>query len=224
MSIQVQSSLQRASSRTPARLAAGSHGCIPCRPCRSTAVRVRAAAQAAPDATKPAAAAQQLKQDIIRMSGSKYGHDLDAATREAVQAKVKQLEALQLPVKVEQGALTGSKWTTVFTTSDGTSSGKVGPFITDVVQEFPAAEPGVYYNVSSLGLVSARLRGEYAVTRDDRVDLEFKNLVLKVGPFQAAEKVFEAGQMRGYWRMSYVDGDFRVFYTNKDNMFILRKL
>lgn len=53
------------------------------------------------------------------MSGSKYGHDLDAATREAVQAKVKQLEALQLPVKVEQGALTGSKWTTVFTTSDG---------------------------------------------------------------------------------------------------------
>lgn len=58
-----------------------------------------------------------------------------------------------------------------------------------VSQEFPAAEPGVYYNVSSLGLVSARLRGEYAVTRDDRVDLEFKNLVLKVGPFQAAEKV-----------------------------------
>jgi hypothetical protein len=74
-----------------------------------------------PDATKPAAAAaaQQLKQDIIRMSGSKFGHDLDAATLEAVQTKVKELEALQLPVKVEQGALTGSKWTTVFTTSDG---------------------------------------------------------------------------------------------------------
>jgi hypothetical protein len=53
------------------------------------------------------------------MSGSKFGHDLDAATREAVQAKVKELESLQLPVKVEQGALTGSKWTTVYTTSDG---------------------------------------------------------------------------------------------------------
>lgn len=33
------------------------------------------------------------------------------------------------------------------------------------------------------------LRGEFAVTCDDRVDLEFKTLVLKVGPFQAAEKV-----------------------------------
>jgi hypothetical protein len=57
------------------------------------------------------------------------------------------------------------------------------------LQEFPADEPGVYYNISTLGLVSARLRGVYSVTRDDRVDLEFKNLVLKIGPFQAAEKV-----------------------------------
>jgi hypothetical protein len=57
------------------------------------------------------------------------------------------------------------------------------------LQEFPAEEPGVYYNVSTLGLVSARLHGVYGVTRDDRVDLEFKNLVLRIGPFQAAEKV-----------------------------------
>ena len=57
------------------------------------------------------------------------------------------------------------------------------------MQDFPAEEPGVYYNISSLGLVSARLRGEYRVTRDDRVDLEFSNLVLKVGPFQTTEKV-----------------------------------
>lgn len=47
----------------------------------------------------------------------------------------------------------------------------------------------MYYNESRLGLVCARLRGEYDVTRDDRVDLEFKNLVMKIGPFQAAEKV-----------------------------------
>ncbi len=39
------------------------------------------------------------------------------------------------------------------------------------------------------GFVSARLRGEYSVTRDDRIDLEFRNLTLNVGPFKAAEKV-----------------------------------
>jgi hypothetical protein len=39
------------------------------------------------------------------------------------------------------------------------------------------------------GFVSARLRGEYGVTRDDKIDLEFKNITLNVGPFKAAEKV-----------------------------------
>lgn len=47
----------------------------------------------------------------------------------------------------------------------------------------------MYLNESRLGLVCARLRGDYAVTRDDRVDLKFENLVVKVGPFQAAKKV-----------------------------------
>jgi hypothetical protein len=39
------------------------------------------------------------------------------------------------------------------------------------------------------GFVSARLRGDYSVTRDDRIDLEFRNITLNVGPFKAAEKV-----------------------------------
>lgn len=37
-------------------------------------------------------------------------------------------------------------------------------------------------------------------------------------------QVFEQGQMRGYWRMSYCDAGFRVFYTNKGNLFVLRRL
>jgi hypothetical protein len=40
--------------------------------------------------------------------------------------------------------------------------------------------------------VSARLRGEYQVTRDDRIDLEFKNITLSIGPFKAAEKVCDS--------------------------------
>lgn len=79
---------------------------------------MRAAAQAD---VKPAAAGKQaaLKADIIQLSGSKYGHDLTEATRETILQKVKELEELQLPVKASVDALTGTKWTTVFTTSDG---------------------------------------------------------------------------------------------------------
>lgn len=39
------------------------------------------------------------------------------------------------------------------------------------------------------GFVSARLRGVFGVTRDDRIDLEFENITLNIGPFKAAEKV-----------------------------------
>lgn len=53
-----------------------------------------------------------------------------------------------------------------------------------------------YYNIQRghmvccpAGFVSARLRGDYSVTRDDRIDLEFRNITLNVGPFKAAEKV-----------------------------------
>jgi hypothetical protein len=48
---------------------------------------------------------------------------------------------------------------------------------------------GVYYNISRLGLVSAKLRGEFQVTRPDRIDLEFKDVALSVGPLQLLKKV-----------------------------------
>jgi hypothetical protein len=196
--------------------------CIPSNTHRAATVKVHAAAQAETRAAADKVAA--IKRDIIALSGTKYGHDLDEVTRQQVQSRVKQLEGLQLPVQVQLDKLTGTQWTTVYTTSTGTSSGKVGPFITQVIQDFPAAEPGVYYNESRLGLVCARLRGDYKVTRDDRVDLQFKNLVLRVGPFQAAEKVFGPTERRGYWKITYCDDDFRVFNTNMGNMFVLRKL
>jgi hypothetical protein len=36
-------------------------------------------------------------------------------------------------------------------------------------------------------------------------------------------QVFEQGAMRGHWKMTYCDRDFRVFYSNKDNLFVLRR-
>ena len=47
----------------------------------------------------------------------------------------------------------------------------------------------MYYNLSRLGLVSAKLRGELQVTRPDRIDLEFKDIALSVGPLQLLKKV-----------------------------------
>ncbi|KAF8057914.1 hypothetical protein HT031_005860 [Scenedesmus sp. PABB004] len=214
----------------PARPAAETRPAAP-RPPRPAAPRPprrarRVAARgAAPAAQAAAAAAAGLKADIVRLSGGRYGHDLDAGARAAVLAKVAELERLALPVAVSVDALAGTTWATVFTTSDGASSGKVGPFVAEVRQEFPAGAPGTYVNVSRLGLVSAALRGECrAGEGGDLIDLEFKDLALRVGPLRAAHKEFAPGSMRGHWRITFADADFRVFYSNKGNLFVLRRL
>jgi len=141
-----------------------------------------------------------------------------------VEEVVKQLEAVAPAPAASAEKLAGSTWVLVYTTSIGTSSGKVGPFITDVEQGFPADEVGMYYNLSRLGLVSAKLRGEFQVSRPDRIDLEFKDIALSVGPLQLLKKDFPPGGMRGYWKLSYADDEFRVFYTNKGNLFVLRRV
>jgi hypothetical protein len=42
-----------------------------------------------------------------------------------IESKVKEIEALQLPVKADMSMLTGSRWTTVYTTSTGTAQNSI---------------------------------------------------------------------------------------------------
>lgn len=57
-----------------------------------------------------------------------YGQSLLVCCLLQIEAKVKELEGLQLPVKADMGLLTGSKWTTVYTTSTGTAHADPGSF------------------------------------------------------------------------------------------------
>lgn len=54
------------------------------------------------------------------------------------------------------------------------------------MQEFPVAEPGVFYNrvVLAGGVLSAQLRGEYSQVRGDRINLEFLSTVFRAGPLE----------------------------------------
>jgi hypothetical protein len=93
---------------------------VPDNRARATATVIHASSQDVIKAA-PASNVDTLKQQILQLSGSKYGHDLPDTTRQTILSKVEQLEQLQVPVKVDKSVLTGSKWTTVFTTSDGAS-------------------------------------------------------------------------------------------------------
>jgi hypothetical protein len=242
--------------------------------------------------TAMAADARALQNDIERLAGHRIGHDLDEAARRTVLDKVAELESLScrgtlVDASGMPDSLAGTVWAPVFTTSTGTSSGKIGPFVAQVTQEFPGEAPGQYANVARLGPLTACLRGRLAPGDSrDTLQLEFTDLSLRLGPLQVVEKVrylspsslslslslclslsslsvhkpkhaqthtqtrhppgkppcnlkvgmhfctcrvtfqqvFNPGQMRGFWRMTYVDEGFRVFYTNKGSLFVLRRL
>lgn len=71
------------------------------------------------------AAVQQAKQQLASLAGNKYGHNLTAQQKQDIEKVVKQLEDMA-PRNKKQPDLTGSDWKLLYTTSSGSSGGKVG--------------------------------------------------------------------------------------------------
>lgn len=88
-------------------------------------------------------------------------------------------------------------------------------------QEFPEAISGEYVNESTIGPVTLKLSGVYSQGSREKVALEFKRLVVQLGPITALTKQFAPGQVRGFWRTVYADAGARIFYTNKGSLFIM---
>lgn len=62
------------------------------------------------------------------MAGKKYGHNLTGQQKQHIEKVVKQLEDMA-PRNKKQPDLTGSDWKLLYTTSSGSSGGKVGSLV-----------------------------------------------------------------------------------------------
>lgn len=76
---------------------------------------------------------QQTKQKLASLAGKKYGHDLSDKQKQEVDILVKQLEKTA-PRQSKRPELAGSNWELLYTTSQGSSGGRVGPFVGKVDQ------------------------------------------------------------------------------------------
>lgn len=92
-----------------------------------------------------------LKQQIRQLAGTKYGHDRDDSTRWQIKGLADQLAHLESAYKPSVESLTGTKWHLVYTTSTGTSSGKIGPFLTQVEQVWHAMQLQKTYTAAMSG-------------------------------------------------------------------------
>ena len=126
-------------------------------------------------------------------------------------------------------------WDLVFTTNDGSSAGKIGPFVGDVQQDITLQDQA-YVNYVSLGPVLAFLGATWENIGSNKWKVIFVDISLKVLGIQLLNKKFPENTT-GIWRMTYLDDDFRVLYAaggktdtatkNKDgkteNIYILGK-
>jgi len=79
--------------------------------------------------------------------GDKNGLDLSAEAKKGVEGLIAELEAINPtpnPARVDLG---GTKWELVYSSTAGASGGKLGPFIGQVTQVFPAGEGEIYFNI-----------------------------------------------------------------------------
>ena len=101
---------------------------------RSTTVASRRSARPFASTTRcqarqtSTATVQQVKQQLASIAGKKYGHNLSAQQKQDIEKVVKQLEDMA-PRNKKQPDLTGSDWKLLYTTSSGSSGGKVGPLV-----------------------------------------------------------------------------------------------
>eukprot|EP01025_Chloroclados_australasicus_P040520 TRINITY_DN4236_c0_g1_i1.p1 TRINITY_DN4236_c0_g1~~TRINITY_DN4236_c0_g1_i1.p1 ORF type:complete len:219 (-),score=24.79 TRINITY_DN4236_c0_g1_i1:586-1242(-) len=164
---------------------------------------------------------QSLKKDLFDMVGDKGGLDQSQATKQAVAQHVLKFQGMG-PQNPEQQDLSGTEWRTLWTDSEGSSAGKIGPFVGTGGQVFPADKPGQYINSLDLfgGVLRLELTGVYEAAPDSKIELEFKFVKAFLAGLQVQKRDFPAGY-KGFWKMLYADDSLRIFNTNKESLFVM---
>jgi PAP_fibrillin len=138
------------------------------------------------------------------------------------------LEKLNAVSNIASSPLMTGNWRLLYTTNDGSSAGKLGPFVGRVDQDVDISERK-YINYVRIG--GGAIQGALTATWDNRSGklwtVKFQEIVLSVFGIPVTKKSLEGTV--GTWRMSYIDDDLRILYaiggknTVKENVYILAR-
>ena len=164
-----------------------------------------------------------LKAELDAAAGTRNGTDRSAAQKEALSALVDRLAAVNPTREPARIDLRDSSWELVYTDSSGNSSGKLGPLVGKVTQEFDGAAG--YANVVTLGPLEVRLVASYTVKDSRALVVQFESIGVSVAGFQLLSKPFPTPKPRGNWAMLFADTDTRILRVPETgNVFVLRRL
>lgn len=144
----------------------------------------------------------------------KNGVGATPARQEKVWAAALKLQS-ECPEQPARKPLLGV-WELAYSTNEGGSSGKVGPFIGDVTQTF--LDERRFVNAVELGPLRVALEAERDVVDDSNIRVSFKEMAFSLLGMELFRKPAKG---KGVWEQCYVDSNLRVMKT--PSVFVLRK-
>ena len=175
----------------------------------------------------PKVSASDLKNQIFTLAkNTKNGVNANDKTKNDIAQLVAQLEKINPTKDLTTTKKIDGDWRLLYTTNEGSSAGKLGPFVGKVNQIMDFKEKKYINTVNIFNILVASLYAVWNKKSDKTWEVTFKSIEFKVFGNKIVEKPLSAV---GIWRKSYIDDDFRVLYAKggknveKENIYILFK-
>lgn len=175
--------------------------------------------------------AELLKAELLRQtSGTGNGIYASESEQKEITSIVQALEKLNTSVpKISSSPKLNGNWRLIYTTNEGSSAGKLGPWIGRVNQIIDI-EGNTYENVVCLGpsLLVGRLKATWDTLSNNVWRVKFIDIELKL--LNTVTLLKKPLQATGIWRMTYLDDSLRILYasgeggktnTPRENIYVL---
>lgn len=164
---------------------------------------------------------QNAKAELLQQTlGTQNGIYATESQRRAVTSIVQTLEKLNTSAfsSISTSTKLNGNWRLIYTTNEGSSAGKIGPWIGKVNQIIDL-EGRAYQNVVTFGpsrLLQGSLRATWEVLSNTSWRVKFLDIEFKL--FNAITVLKKPLQATGIWRMSYLDDSLRILYASGEGV------
>lgn len=124
--------------------------------------------------------------------------------------------------------LKGTNWKLMYTNAKGIENGHLGPFKATVMQSFASEGNGFFENILEFGILQVALAAQCSykaadneMNADTKLNIQFKESKISLAGIDLTRNQDKG---RGYWKMVYCDRDLRIFFTNKESLFIFQRM
>lgn len=167
-----------------------------------------------------------LKKNELRelTKDCKNGLKATAQKRECILQLAKEIESLNPTKNIANDSKLNGSWKLLFTSNEGSSAGKLGPFLGQVVQDIDLSSMR-YVNYVRLPFIEGALDATWDPKGSNAWIVKFLSINFRILNISVLKKDLKA---LGEWRLTYLDENLRILYAKSgknapENIYILSK-